>query len=290
MALACKIAGHRWNGCKCSRCGERRNEGHDFQFVEGACRKRCSICYDSLDVPHDWNGCMCARCGEKRDRDHSWNKAEVYSGGGSKKRLYHLRKCSTCGTIKLPPHTFTRVEGCLRRCAECGYEDVYHEFERGKCRDCGTDENEFCCKLIASGEVNYYDNETKRGQIYVKYGDHVTSVSARAKLVVALATSGRKGQDISVPVERLLKELSETAAGTSKEAQAANCALNKIALNGSIYIGWREKACAGIADSALLAEPAAVLKRWREAHKPTQADIDYENAMIAMDSGLGRSG
>ena len=29
MKLSC-IFGHKWNGCTCERCGEVRNEGHEY--------------------------------------------------------------------------------------------------------------------------------------------------------------------------------------------------------------------------------------------------------------------
>ena len=30
--VMCKIGKHDWNGCKCTRCGEVRNEGHNYQM------------------------------------------------------------------------------------------------------------------------------------------------------------------------------------------------------------------------------------------------------------------
>ena len=50
MALACRLFGHKWDKCKCTRCGEIR---------------------EVLDL-HDWNGCVCRLCGKKRDRDHRY--------------------------------------------------------------------------------------------------------------------------------------------------------------------------------------------------------------------------
>jgi hypothetical protein len=41
-----QICQHNWNGCKCSLCGEIRNEGHDMSFssfTDGSFEK-CSIC------------------------------------------------------------------------------------------------------------------------------------------------------------------------------------------------------------------------------------------------------
>lgn len=44
MGLSC-IIGHKWNGCKCERCGKTQ---------------------------HQWNGCKCTKCGEIQDKDHQW--------------------------------------------------------------------------------------------------------------------------------------------------------------------------------------------------------------------------
>jgi hypothetical protein len=48
MNLRCLVGLHRWQGCKCERCGETRDEGHD------------------------WSGCKCLNCGKTRDQSHNW--------------------------------------------------------------------------------------------------------------------------------------------------------------------------------------------------------------------------
>ncbi len=60
---ACKIGGHRWLGCKCTRCGETRDEGHNFRPVAGKCEKKCSVCEKNESLPHQWNGDRCTHCG-----------------------------------------------------------------------------------------------------------------------------------------------------------------------------------------------------------------------------------
>ena len=59
----CKTTGHKWVGCKCSRCGETRDEGHTFQQTEGKCEQRCSVCEKTEKLSHQWNGSVCTRCG-----------------------------------------------------------------------------------------------------------------------------------------------------------------------------------------------------------------------------------
>lgn len=41
MALACKLFGHKWAGCICSRCGEIRNEEHQYAL---SCSKDSIMC------------------------------------------------------------------------------------------------------------------------------------------------------------------------------------------------------------------------------------------------------
>ena len=60
---ACKIGGHRWLGCKCTRCGETRDESHKIQLVTGKCEKKCSVCGKTESIPHQWNCDKCTRCG-----------------------------------------------------------------------------------------------------------------------------------------------------------------------------------------------------------------------------------
>ena len=40
---------HKWDGCKCTRCGKVRDE------------------------QHNWSGCKCTVCGKTRDEQHDWD-------------------------------------------------------------------------------------------------------------------------------------------------------------------------------------------------------------------------
>ena len=44
--MGCLI--HKWNGCKCVKCGKVR------------------------DKKHNWDGCTCSTCGTVRDSHHAW--------------------------------------------------------------------------------------------------------------------------------------------------------------------------------------------------------------------------
>jgi len=64
MGFTCKIFGHKWNCCKCERCGAIRDVGHKWSICEGKCIEKCEICGKEQKIEHTWNGCKCSRCGE----------------------------------------------------------------------------------------------------------------------------------------------------------------------------------------------------------------------------------
>ena len=296
MGLACKIGGHKWNklpdgndGCTCTRCGERRNEGHDFHLVEGACRETCAICHTTRSIPHEWAGCTCARCGETRDRDHSWGKPEPSDPyfRGDERKTHHTVKCIKCGKHDFLPHTFVQKGNCRHYCPECGYEEVHHEFVEGSCRDCGIDESDYYADLIASGEVGYYDNESRRGQRFVKYGDHVTTVLALTRLFIALANND--GADNYEP-KSIVRKLKDIATEDPSRAGDVDAALAQFACDERVHIYWRGWVADKIEDPGVAKGARESVEHWRDAHPRSQADIDYENAMIASDSGLYTTG
>lgn len=89
---ACKIAGHKWVGCKCTRCGEVRDAEHDFQPIPNKCQEKCSVCDKTIDIEHQYktveNSCVeeCDVCGSKRKTDHHW-KNDTCEICGAKKSI-----------------------------------------------------------------------------------------------------------------------------------------------------------------------------------------------------------
>lgn len=77
--MAC-LFGHKWNGCKCAKCGHTRDEGHDWDLCKGVCRK----CGAAHPVQHDWDGSKCRRCGKMRSTQdplsHSGREARTSKG------------------------------------------------------------------------------------------------------------------------------------------------------------------------------------------------------------------
>ena len=63
---ACKLTGHKFVGCKCTRCGKTRDTGHDYKPVANKCKKECSICGNTVEIPHIWKNGTCTRCGARK--------------------------------------------------------------------------------------------------------------------------------------------------------------------------------------------------------------------------------
>ena len=94
MSLKC-LFGHKWNGCKCERCSEIRNEQHDWDLCKGKCKR----CGETQPVQHDWNGCKCSRCGITRDEQHDWNVCVCKRCGKTRNEQHDWKglKCNRCG-------------------------------------------------------------------------------------------------------------------------------------------------------------------------------------------------
>ena len=83
MGLICKIAGHKWNGCRCTRCGATRDENHDWNGC------KCRICWKVRDDGHDFDGCKCRICGRISSWRHVWGPARD-----------GLETCGYCGKVR----------------------------------------------------------------------------------------------------------------------------------------------------------------------------------------------
>ena len=117
-----------------------------------------------------------------------------------------------------------------------------HDFVAGICRTCGADESEFFCDLILSGKAGYYDNESQKGDVFISFGDHVTSIPALTRLMIVLAGSDRA--DHAAP-ESIVRKIDEQYAGDGKKVDDA---LAEIALNEAVTPYWRRYACRRIHD------------------------------------------
>jgi len=70
MGISCTFGFHSWEGCKCSKCGKTKDEGHDWRKD---CEK-CSKCGATRTNAHQWDGCKCKACGKTRDEGHDCSK------------------------------------------------------------------------------------------------------------------------------------------------------------------------------------------------------------------------
>ncbi len=61
------LFGHKWNGCKCERCGEIKEHQHDFRPVENTCRIECILCGRFYHETHNFVNGYCSRCGKLSD-------------------------------------------------------------------------------------------------------------------------------------------------------------------------------------------------------------------------------
>ena len=143
------LFGHKWNGCKCEKCGETRDEGHNYLAVDGKCIEKCSICNKERNVEHIWNGCKCERCGEKRKGGHKWTllegkcieKCSICSKTRYIEHKWRGCKCEKCGETRKEGHKWTLLAGkCIEKCSICNKErDAHkaHQWSGCKCEKCG---------------------------------------------------------------------------------------------------------------------------------------------------------
>lgn len=296
MGLACKITGHKWNklpdgsdGCTCTRCGETREQGHDYRFTvvtserswitlkqTRTCMEECSVCGHRRAAEHDWDGCRCTRCDAARDQDHTWGKPYSVSDA------HHAVHCMRCTKSEKSPHTFKQLKGGVQKCTECGFE-----LKSKPTFANAVQESDYYAKLIASGEVGFYDHESKKGQWFVNYGDHVTTIPALTGLFIALADNDGAG---NVAPKGIVRKLQDIAAEDPGKADDVDAALAQFACDERVHIFWRGWVAGKVKDPDLAKEARESVEQWIEAHPRSQADIDYENAMIASDSGLYTTG
>ena len=80
----------------------------------------------------------------------------------------------------------------------------------------------------------------------------------------------------------------EIASEQPEKADSVSASFAQIACDEGVHIYWRSWVVKQdlTGDPALLEEARESVRRWREEHPHSQADIDYENAMTASDGGL----
>ena len=228
MAITCKIAGHKWNGCSCSRCGARNP---------------------------DWTA------------KHSWGAAEPLADPGmaGRARKEHKVTCTGCGEHRHEPHNFEAAPDCIVRCTACGYELVWHDFADGACTRCGADESGYYRDLILMGLVRLSDREEvpcegmrfPDGGRTMRYADHLGKASDLASVARAYVPRGFDAFE-ELKDQRALNDcvrrLGELAAGNGDGAAQADRALYELALSGPDRL--RARAALLVRNPELASDPA----------------------------------
>ncbi len=155
----CSAVFHDWEGkCKCSKCGERQDENHDWDhcqcnlcgksreeghsWVDCKCTRCgmidhtkhvwngcvCKRCGEKRNNFHDWNGCLCKICGMHRDQDHQWDRCLCTVCGKTRKGNYHTIVDCRCIVCKNEFHSYESLGEVTRR------DESWTDY---KCRNCG---------------------------------------------------------------------------------------------------------------------------------------------------------
>lgn len=90
MKFLCALLKHKWEGCRCRRCGLKRNTGHSWN---GCMCRRCGV---RRNAGHSWVGCTCTLCGEWRNEGHRWQGC-VCRICGRRQHRFDSFVCSVCG-------------------------------------------------------------------------------------------------------------------------------------------------------------------------------------------------
>ena len=110
--MACII--HKWNGCRCEKCGKIR------------------------DKEHDWNGCKCRKCGQTRNEGHDFIYRSKWREVSGTKKDWCEGECRICRKFIYIEHDDQPTDKkCLVRCARCNREIEMHDFQPipGRCAE-----------------------------------------------------------------------------------------------------------------------------------------------------------
>lgn len=145
--IFCKWFGHKWQGCKCQRCGFTRDEGHKWDGC------KCAVCGEVRNEGHKWVYYNCQKCKQSSPikyycKDSYSSKAvckrRKYSAWENRDEAKCFLKCERCGRDGLSDHQFKLVEErCCQQCTNCGYiKPIDHKWNGCTCRVCGKKRDE----------------------------------------------------------------------------------------------------------------------------------------------------
>ena len=112
MSFWCKVLGHRWDACRCIRCGTQREEGHRWSLAEGICEQQCQVCGKEEAVACQWHHCACKHCGSLRDKHHDWMDTSSCE-----------QVCRICGKERAS-HNWQPLRRGMDQCKHCGKQHM----------------------------------------------------------------------------------------------------------------------------------------------------------------------
>ena len=186
MGLACKISGHKWNGCTCTRCGKRRSGNHiwsAFEFVtdrkhkhtctvcgrsesllhtfedHGNCLRRCTGCgYE--ETHHSGRDCICPVCGAVKEMPIPWVPVWGNNGSVITRRMGTPRETGHRGPWVSDPDN-----PCIIVCEACG--------KRGWDHDLSSVNGEVGTSAGGGATINFGDgSRCSRCGAYFRRGTH----------------------------------------------------------------------------------------------------------------------
>ena len=243
MGLACIIFGHKWNGCKCMRCGKLRNEQHDWsgcvcsicgrerneQHDWDLCKGICKRCRKIQREQHDWNGCKCMRCGKLRNEQHDWNGCV----------------CSICGRVRDEQHVFSNC-----KCSKC--KKIRHSWLNEKCTQCGI-------TIIEDSTSKRHLSDADKHEII----EAIINQSTYYDLITATGDSGGWYQEIREMIRKQIRD---------------DAVLQKIALDQKLAHTYRVIAVRQITDQALMEETLKTMPGMN-ASEQSAYDMDIRSGM-----------
>ena len=123
---------HKWNRCKCSKCGKIRDEQHDWNGC------KCSKCEKMRDEQHDFDSdCECSICGKQ----HNFQKDSNYNIDKYEREdwnIVYLGTCSHCRTIMVEYKQDEIATDCSHPVPPYYGNDIYGEGFVCGCGKCET--------------------------------------------------------------------------------------------------------------------------------------------------------
>ena len=210
--MAC-FFGHKWDGCKCSKCGATRDEQHDWDLCKGICER----CGKKQAEQHEWDGCKCSRCGKVRDEQHNWDGC----------------KCRKCGKTRDEQHHWAG-----RRCNRCGKKIyVWDITDQSVLTDIAKNDKDSSDRVSAADRLEdreiaervYAEILNNRSEHFATL-EHAASKTSNRKILEEIVSAGRQDNEYRAAKKRLLElDVANNDKVAISESLAAEASMNNTA-------------------------------------------------------------